>query len=75
MTRETITRIKLTASAGYVLTNNIAYGTEVYLGVDDAPENWYEIAESEYEEILKSQNPDTLIDVVEDQHQEEMLQD
>lgn len=56
MTQETITRIKLTASTGYVLTNGEAFGKEVYLGTSDSPENWYEITEAEYEEILNSED-------------------
>ncbi len=43
---------KLTASEGMVLTNGSVYGTVVYLGVNDSPENWYEITEEEYADIL-----------------------
>jgi hypothetical protein len=51
MKQETITSIKLMASKGMVLTNGEAYGTEVYLGTGDSPENWHEITEEEYEKI------------------------
>ena len=36
-----------------VLTNGEAYGKTIYLGINDKPENWYEITDEEYEEILK----------------------
>ncbi len=52
MKKTTIEIIKLTASDDMVLTNGEAYGKEVYLGCNDKPENWHEITEAEYEEIL-----------------------
>lgn len=55
MKQETITRIKLTATDGYVLTNGEVYGKEIYLGVNDNPDNWHEITEEEYAEILKAE--------------------
>lgn len=55
MITESINLIKLTASDGYVLTNGEAYSKEVYLGCNDKAENWREITEAEYEEILKQQ--------------------
>lgn len=55
MTQETITRIKLTASDGYVLTNGESFGIEVYLGTNDSPENWHEITDAEYAEFLKAE--------------------
>ena len=51
MKQETITRVKLIASKGMILTNGEAYGKEVYLGTGDSPENWHEITEEEYEKI------------------------
>lgn len=39
---------KITASSGMWLTNGEAYGKTIYLGVNDKPENWYEITEEEY---------------------------
>ena len=42
---------KLTASTGKVLTNGETYSKEVYLGVNDNPDNWYEITEAEAEEL------------------------
>ena len=52
MEKTTIELIKLTASEGMILTNGEAYGKEVYLGCNDSPENWHEITEEEYENIL-----------------------
>lgn len=49
MKQEIIELRKLTASDGHVLTNGEAYGKTVYLGKNDSPDNWYEIAEEEYE--------------------------
>lgn len=43
---------KLTASEGYVLTNGDVYGKEVYLSIYDSAENWHEITDAEYAEIL-----------------------
>ena len=45
---------KLIASEGKVLTNGVAFGEEVFLGKNDAPENWHEITKEEYEEIKKA---------------------
>ena len=55
MTESTIQITKLTASDGYVLTNGEAYGKEIYLGKFDSAENWHEITDAEYAEILKEQ--------------------
>ena len=53
MTETTITMRKLTASEGYVLTNGDVYGKEVYLGVNDSAENWHEITNAAYAEIME----------------------
>ena len=42
-------RIRLNANEGMILTNGEAYGRIVSLGVNDKPENWYEITEEEYQ--------------------------
>lgn len=55
MIKTTITLINLTASEGMTLTNGEAYGKTIYLGRNDSPENWHEITDAEYEEILKAQ--------------------
>ena len=55
MTKETITRLKLTAAKGKTLTNGEIYGKEIYPGSNDKPENWHEITDEEYAEILKAE--------------------
>lgn len=55
MRTESIELIKLIASDGCVLTNGEAYGKAVYLGCNDKAENWREITDTEYNEILKQQ--------------------
>lgn len=55
MKQETITRIKLTATDGMVLTNGKTYGRVVFIGVNDSAENWHEITEAEYEELTKEE--------------------
>lgn len=41
------------ASEGMVLTNGEAYGKEIHLGCNDSTDNWHEITDAKYEEILK----------------------
>lgn len=53
MTKETITRIKLTASEGHILTDGENYGRIVYLASGDEGEKWHEITEEEYQKILE----------------------
>lgn len=53
MNKETITRIKLTASEGHILTNGENYGRIVYLAQGDDGDKWYEITEEEYQKILE----------------------
>lgn len=53
MKKETITRIKLTASNGHILTNGENYGKVVYLASGDEGEKWYEITEKEYTDKIK----------------------
>lgn len=46
----------LKADEGKVLTNGEAYssvGGEIYLGVNDSPDNWHEITEEEYKQKMK----------------------
>ena len=61
MTKETITRIKLIASEGYILTDGDNYGKEVYLASGDDGKKWYEITEAEYRTILERQEMETLL--------------
>lgn len=56
MKTETITRIKLTASEGMVLSDGENYGKEVFLAVDADASKWYEITEAEYDEILAKES-------------------
>ena len=55
MEKTTIELVKLTAAEGMVLTNGEAYGKEIYLGCNDSSENWKEISDEEYAEILRNQ--------------------
>ena len=55
MITETITRIKLTASEGMVLTDGESYGKEVFLAVDVDQSKWYEVTQEEYDKILEEQ--------------------
>lgn len=60
MDKETITRIKLTASEGHMLTDGENYGRIVYLAQGDEGEKWYEITEKEYNKIMKEKEAETL---------------
>ena len=44
---ETYTITKLIADEGKVLTNGTEYGSLIYLGAYDSPDNWQEVDESE----------------------------
>lgn len=53
---EKTTPIKVIADNGMILTNGEVFSTAggyIQLGKNDKPENWYEITEAEYQEILK----------------------
>lgn len=52
---ETITRIKLTASDGMVLTDGETYDKVVALAVDESADKWHEITEAEYNEICAAE--------------------
>ena len=49
-------RLKMVATDGMILTNGETYGTEVYLGSGDSPDNWWEITIAEYEQKMEAQN-------------------
>ena len=60
MKKSTIELIKLTASEGMTLTNGETFGKEIYLGVNDAPENWREITDEEAEKLQVVKLPETM---------------
>ena len=45
----------LVAKEGYVYTNGETFSNVIRLGVNDKPENWYEITEEEANKILEEQ--------------------
>lgn len=52
---ETITRQKLIASEGMILTNGEVYGTEIFLAEGVKADDFHEITIAEYEQILAEQ--------------------
>ena len=56
MIQETITRIKLIASDGMMLTNGEIIGKEVFLGTGDSVDNWHEITEAEAEKLMAEED-------------------
>lgn len=55
----TITTTVLTASEGYVLTDGEVYGRVIYLGKDRNPDEFSEITDADYQEILKKQEEES----------------
>ena len=58
MEMKTFEMRELKADKGMVLTNGETYssvGGSVYLGINDNADNWHEITEAEYKEIVKKQ--------------------
>jgi hypothetical protein len=49
---ETITRIKIIADAGMILTNGETYGEEKFLAEGASASDFHEITKAEYENIL-----------------------
>ena len=50
MTTSTIELRVLTASDGMTLTNGEVYSKQVYLGINDSPDNWWEIPDEEVQQ-------------------------
>ena len=61
MTTETITRIKLTASEGMVLTDGTTYGKIIYLAEGTSPSTFYEISDAEYARIQEEEEAKTRV--------------
>ena len=55
---------KLIASDGMTLTNGEVFGKEVYLGKNDAPENWYEITDVEAEKLQKELEAKAMVESI-----------
>lgn len=51
-----MSRLKMKATEGMILTNGETYGREVFLGNGDSPDNWWEISLEEYEKRMEEQN-------------------
>ena len=51
-------RKTIVATEGRWLTNGVAYGKTVHLGINDTSDNWYEISDAEYEEKMKEESLD-----------------
>lgn len=48
------------ASVGNWLTNGDVFGKVIYLGVNDSPDNWREISESEYMKKLEAKEREAI---------------
>lgn len=64
MTTEYITRTKLIAGEGMILTNGTNYGTVIFLAQNESAYDYREITKSEYEAILDEQAKENMPDVV-----------
>ena len=56
----TIELRKLVPAEGYTFTNGEVFSKEVYLGLNDSPDNWREIPDAEAEELQKTMEPEEL---------------
>ena len=48
-----VTRVVISADEGKMLTNGEIYGKSIYLAEDVSVDDFYEISEDEYHEIMK----------------------
>jgi hypothetical protein len=48
-----MSRLKMKATEGMVLTNGEVFGRQIFLGTGDNPDNWHEIPEAEYEALME----------------------
>lgn len=55
MRTETITRTKIIASEGMMLTDGETYGSEIFLAEGVRAEDFHEITVAEYEKILEEE--------------------
>ena len=55
MIQEVITKVVITADDGKILTNGETYAKKLVLGDWDKSENYHEITEEEYNEIMVEQ--------------------
>lgn len=60
---ENTTMTQIIAADGMVLTNGYAYSKAPYLGINDSPDNWHEITDAEYAEILAEQEKEEIKNV------------
>ncbi len=44
----------LTAREGYIYTNGETFGYTIRLGANDSADNWHEVPEDEYENLLNN---------------------
>ena len=59
MTKEIITRVKLTASEGMILTDGEIYGTEIFLAEGKSESDFHEITQEEYKKMFEIESEET----------------
>ena len=60
MRTETITRTKIIASDGMILTNGEVYGSEIFLAEGLSADDFREITKEEYENIFEEQSHEVM---------------